>query len=99
MNLGTKIRTAMLVAVLLLALLSIFDVFFTTIIGKIVVSILLIAGTFVVYWHNNDWTEAACIGTGVTRQRKREEKEDYIGDFFYQKDDEDEIIDDRDIYE
>lgn len=91
MNLGTKIRTAMLVAVLLLALLSIFDVFFTTIIGKIVVSALLVAGTFIVYWYNNDWTEAACLGTGVARQHKREQKDDYIGDFFYQEEEEYEI--------
>ena len=85
MNLGTKIRTVMLVAVLLLALLSIFDVFFTTIIGKVVVSALLVASAFVVYWYNNDWTEAACLGTGVARQHKREQKDDYIGDFFYQE--------------
>ena len=35
------------------------------------------------HYKNNDYTEAAVRGTGMTRQLKLEQKEDYIGDYFY----------------
>lgn len=34
-------------------------------------------------YFNNDYTEEAAIGTGVTRQLKAEKKDDYIGDYFF----------------
>jgi hypothetical protein len=38
---------------------------------------------FINTWYNNDYTEEACIGTGVTRQLKAEKKDGYIGDRFF----------------
>lgn len=38
---------------------------------------------FINTWYNNDYTEEACIGTGITRQLKAEKKDDYIGDRFF----------------
>ena len=84
MNLGTKLRTAMIIVVLVLVILAMFNVCFTSVIAKVIVSAILVAAVGTVYWYNNDWTEAACHGTGVARQEKREQKDGYIGDFFYQ---------------
>jgi hypothetical protein len=49
---------------------------------------------FCATWFNNDYTEEACIGTGLTRQLKAEQKEDYIGDYFF--DEEEEEADEQD---
>lgn len=38
---------------------------------------------FINTWYNNDFTEEACIGTGITRQLKAEKKDGYIGDRFF----------------
>ena len=46
---------------------------------KLIVALLAITYTA---WKNHDFTEEACIGTGVTRQRKAESKEDYLGERF-----------------
>ena len=37
---------------------------------------------FVNTYYNNDYTEEACQGTGLTRQLKAEKKEDYNGEVF-----------------
>ena len=34
-------------------------------------------------YYNNDYTEEACVGTGVTRQMKAEREDGYIGETFY----------------
>lgn len=91
MNLGTKLRAGLAIVVYLLAVLSIFGICFGSIVGKVCVSVLLAAGIGIVYWNNNDWTEAACQGTGVTRQIKREKKDGYIGDSFYQLEEDENI--------
>jgi hypothetical protein len=39
---------------------------------------------FATTWYNNDYTEDACIGTGVTRQRKMQKRKDYIGEHFFE---------------
>ena len=38
---------------------------------------------FINTWYNNDFTEEACIGTGITRQLKAEKEDGYIGDRFF----------------
>lgn len=38
---------------------------------------------FVNTYYNNDYTEEACIGTGITRQLKAEQKPDYVGERMY----------------
>lgn len=55
---------------------------------KLIVALLAITYTG---WKNHDFTEEACIGTGITRQMKAERDDDYIGDRFYA--DEDEVSD------
>ena len=53
---------------------------------KLIVALLAITYTG---WKNHDFTEEACIGTGITRQLKAEKRADYIGDYFYIEDDDD----------
>lgn len=55
---------------------------------KLIVALLAITYTG---WKNHDFSEEACIGTGITRQMKAEKADDYIGDRFYA--DEDEVSD------
>lgn len=38
---------------------------------------------FCATYFNNDYTEEACVGTGLTRQLKAERSEDYEGEVFY----------------
>lgn len=52
---------------------------------KLVVALLAITYTG---WKNHDFTEEACIGTGITRQLKAEKGDSYIGDYFYSDDEE-----------
>lgn len=53
----------------------------------LVYRILSVVANFVIVfcatWFNNDYTEEACIGTGVTRQLKAEGRADYVGDYFF----------------
>lgn len=51
-----------------------------TLIWMILTIALDFAVAFFTTYYNNDYTEEACIGTGVTRQLKAEKKPDYIGD-------------------
>lgn len=52
---------------------------------KLVVALLAITYTG---WKNHDFTEEACLGTGITRQLKAEKQDGYIGDYFYSGDEE-----------
>lgn len=36
------------------------------------------------HYKNNNFTEEGCIGTGVTRQLKREKDKEYAGEIFYE---------------
>lgn len=94
MNNGTKIRTILGILTTLNTVLAVTDVaqfgnetitFWYKIISVIVNAIVVGINTY----YNNDYTEEACIGTGITRQLKAEHKEDYIGDYFYTSDEED----------
>lgn len=40
---------------------------------------------FVNTYYNNDYTEEACQGTGLTRQLKAEAKADYNGEVFFEE--------------
>ena len=40
---------------------------------------------FVNTYYNNDYTEEACIGTGITRQMKAEKKTEYEGEVFFKE--------------
>ena len=64
---------------------------------KLIVALLAITYTG---WKNHDFTEEACIGTGITRQLKAEKAAEYDGDYFYTLDEyEEEEDEDEDEYE
>lgn len=100
MNKGTKIRTVLVVATCLNTALMATDVaqFHNETLNLIyrIVSVIL---NFIIVacatYYNNDYTEEACIGTGITRQLKAEQSDDYVGDRFY-SDADDEEEDDED---
>lgn len=102
MNSGTKIRTVLVIATCLNTALLATDVAqFGNETVNLIYRILSVIANFVIVfcatWYNNDYTEAACIGTGITRQLKEEAKEDYEGDFFFS--DEDVDFNEEDIEE
>ena len=92
MNTGTIIRTILVIATCLNTALLATDVAqFGNEKVNLIYRILSVAANFVIVfcatWFNNDYTEAAAIGTGVTRQIKAEQSEDYYGDVFYLEED------------
>lgn len=94
MTKGTKIRTVLAVIMLINeALIRIGTVDFgdetSNLIYRWVSFIFLVLAYIASHWYNNDFTEEACIGTGITRQLKAEQGEDYIGDYFFDEDGED----------
>lgn len=95
MTKGTKIRTVLAVIMLInQALVTIGTVDFgdemSNLIYRWVSFIFLVLAYIASHWYNNDYTPEACIGTGVTRQLKAEKAEDYIGDHFFSKEEEEE---------
>ena len=54
---------------------------------NLIYKVLSVIANFVIVfcatYFNNDYSEEACIGTGVTRQLKAEKMADYYGDFFF----------------
>lgn len=88
MNNGTRIRTALAVAMAFYVALYKVDVTdFGNDTVNLIYQILMKVATFAVIWlvtyFNQDYTEAGAIGTGVTRQIKKELDESYIGDRFF----------------
>lgn len=59
---------------------------------KLIVALLAITYTG---WKNHDFTEEACIGTGLTRQLKAEQDPDYIGEKFFTDEEEEEVEEDE----
>lgn len=82
MNRGTRIRGIALILALVLTGLALFDIVMVFS-AKIIIYIFLVLAAAVGYYWNEDFTEASCHGTGVTRQIKEELKDDYIGERFY----------------
>ena len=88
MNTGTKIRTVMLlIAVINQAISQVGEPDFgderVNTAYKVVSYIFMVLAAAVAGWYNNDFTEEAAAGTGLTRQLKAEKKAGYIGDTFY----------------
>jgi len=99
MNNGTIIRTILVIATCFNTALMATDIAqFHNPTLDLVYRVLSVIANFVIVfcatWFNNDYTEEACIGTGLTRQLKAEQKEDYIGDYFF--DEEEEEADEQD---
>lgn len=100
MNRGTKIRTALLaVAIINQAISQVGEPDFgnetANMVYRIVSYIFTVAAAAIAFWYNNDFTEEACIGTGITRQLKAEKKESYFGDFFYTEEEKEEAEEDE----
>lgn len=95
MNFGTKIRTILAVATCLNTALMATDVaqFHNANLDlayRIVSVILNFVIVACVTWYNNDYTEEACEGTGLTRMLKTEEPQEEEETFFIEDGDEDE---------
>ena len=87
MNKGTRIRTVLVVASCLNTALMATDVAqfqnaTLDLIYKIASVVLNFVVVFCATYFNNDYTEEACIGTGLTRQLKAQKKDGYIGEVF-----------------
>ena len=102
MNKGTKIRTILGILTTINTVLAVTDVaqfgnetvtFYYKLFSVIINAIVVAINTY----YNNDYTEEACIGTGITRQMKAEQGEDYVGDIFFTDEDE-EIVEDFSEY-
>ena len=88
MNKGTVIRTILVIATCFNTALMATDVAqFGNDTINLIYKVLSVVANFVIVfcatYFNNDYTEEACIGTGITRQLKAEAKDDYEGDIFF----------------
>lgn len=95
MNNGTVIRTILVIATCFNTALMATDVAqFGNETINLIYKILSVVANFVIVfcatYFNNDYSEEACIGTGVTRQLKAEKRDDYVGDYFFAEEDLDE---------
>lgn len=105
MNTGTKQRTAARVLASIGTVLAVWKAVYEFVLaetGQMIVAVLIatalacavIIVDVVTTYYNNDYTEEACIGTGITRQLKAEKDEDYIGDYFFDEEGDDDEQDD-----
>lgn len=88
MNTGTRIRTALAVALALYTAFMKTDVAefgneTVNLIYRICMKVVTFVVIFLITYYNNDFTEIAAKHTGAMRQEKAERKEGYIGDYFY----------------
>ena len=93
MNKGTIIRTVLVIATCLNTAMMATDFAqfhnaTVDMIYKIVSVVLNFVIVFCATYFNNDYTEEACIGTGITRQLKKEREDDYKGEIFFDEVDE-----------
>ena len=91
MNTGTRVRSALAVAIALYTAFLKTDVAdfgneTVNLIYQICMKMVTFAVIFLITYYNNDYTPEAAIGTGVTRQLKAEGRADYIGDYFFDDD-------------
>ena len=98
MNNGTKIRTVLGILTTLNTVLAVTDIAqfgneSLTLIYKIVSVLVNAIVVGVNTWYNNDYTEEAAIGTGITKQLKAEKQADYVGDYFFTDEDFDDSVD------
>lgn len=88
MNTGTIIRTILVIATSLNTALMATDITgFSSptldMIYKVASVVLNFIIVFCATYYNNDYSEEACIGTGITRQLKAEQEPDYVGERMY----------------
>lgn len=97
MNTGTIIRTILVIATSLNTALMATDItgFASPVLDMIYKVASVVLNFIIVFcatYYNNDYTEEAAIGTGVTRQLKAEKDPNYVGEvmFTFEEGDEDE---------
>lgn len=100
MNKGTIIRTILVIATCLnTAVLSTDFAQFHNPKVDAIYKIVSVALNFIIVacatYYNNDFSEEACVGTGLTRQLKAERGEGYTGEVFYDGINEEEVEDDE----
>lgn len=105
MNKGTKIRTILGILTTINTVLAVTDVtqfgnetvtFYYKLISVVINAVVVAINTY----YNNDYTEEAAVGTGVTRQLKAERNnENYVGDFFYTEEDDAEYVEEEEADE
>lgn len=80
MNMGTKVRAVMTVIsiIFVIRMIIIHASILTIIAGMFTISTLITN-----HWYNNDYTEEHCLATGKARQKKNEKKAGYIGEKFF----------------
>lgn len=89
MNIGTKIRTVLVIATCLNTAVMATDITgFNSPILDLIYKIASVVLNFVIVacatYYNNDYTEIACETTGDMRQRKAEQSDNYKGEKFYE---------------
>lgn len=89
MNKGTIIRTVMAVALVInsgaiASGIAEFENPTVDLAYKIASFIATAVILFVNTYYNNDYSEEACIGTGITRQLKAQKRDDYMGEHFFE---------------
>ena len=88
MNIGTKFRTVLAIAIAFYTAVLKTDVAdfgndTVNLIYQIVMKLATFVVIFLITYYNNDYTEVAAKHTADMRQEKRELKEGYIGDRFF----------------
>lgn len=100
MTKGTIIRTVLVIATCFNTALMATDVAqFHNPTVDLIYKVLSVVANFVIVfcatYFNNDYSEEACVGTGLTRQLKAERGEGYTGEVFYDGINEEEVEDDE----
>jgi len=99
MNKGTKIRTILRIAFSIYTAFCMWQVSIGELSKQInapwlvgLCAVIIVVSGLVVdaltTYFNNDFTEEACQGTGITRQLKAQKKDSYIGDIIVPEDEE-----------
>ncbi len=108
MNNGTKIRTALRIVFSIYTAFCAWQVSISELSKQLnapwliaVCAVIIVASGIIVdiltTYYNNDYTEEAAQGTGLTRQLKEQKKDGYIGEYFDMEEDAENFEDDDEI--
>ncbi len=108
MNNGTKIRTALRIVFSIYTAFCAWQVSISELSKQLnapwliaVCAVIIVASGIIVdiltTYYNNDYTEEAAQGTGLTRQLKEQKKDGYVGEYFDMEEDAENFEDDDEI--
>lgn len=108
MNNGTKIRTALRIVFSIYTAFCAWQVSINELSKQLnapwliaVCAVVIVASGIIVdiltTYYNNDYTEEAAQGTGLTRQLKEQKKDGYVGEYFDMEEDAENFEDDDEI--